>query len=106
MLIHRSLGALKALGEGSKLIQVFVEAVPARAGKEFSRHRAFQKGVRLLRAKISDNQGTANAVADPLTGQRRRRLSWVSGQFLSPQDKISGDWLRQYRLITGVSIFI
>ena len=65
MLIHRSLGALKSLGEGSKVIQVVAEAVPARAEKEFSRHRAFQKGVRLLTAKSSDNQGTVNAVGRP-----------------------------------------
>ena len=33
--------------------------------KRISRHRAFQKGVRLLRAKSSDNQGTANAIGRP-----------------------------------------
>ena len=39
-----------------------IEAVQAQSWKRISRHRAFQKGVSLLRTKSRDNVGTVSAV--------------------------------------------
>ena len=81
--------------------------------KRISRHRAFQKGVILLRTKRRDNVGTASAVDQP--PDRPGRVDSFRGLVVNfyslktkkiPAGRLAlGDWLGHCRVTTGVGIF-
>ena len=50
--------------------------------KRLSRHRAFQKGMHLLKIKSRDNECTCTHCTDLLTDKAELMLFWVSSQFL------------------------
>ena len=54
---------------------------PSRRWERISRHRAFQRGVSLLRARSRDNKGAASTVGRPPDKESQCFL-WVSSQFL------------------------
>ena len=81
--------------------------------KRVSRHRAFQKGVILLRTNSRDNVGTASAVDQP--PDRPGRVDSFRGLVVNfyslktkkiPAGRLAlGDQLGHCRVTTGVGIF-
>ena len=80
---------------------------PSAGWKRISRHRAFQKGVSLLRTKSRDNMGTASAVDWSPNGLGRvNSFRELTAHFYSLKIKeiptgrlLSGDWLGRYRCL-------
>lgn len=73
----------------------------------------FQKGASLLRARSKDNEGAANAIAQPPDGPGRvdtfhglvaNVYSLKTKEILAGRLAL-GDWLGSYRVSPGVGIF-
>lgn len=86
---------------------------PNPSWQRISWHRLFQKGASLLRARSQDNEGPANAAAQPPDGPGRDDSfhGLVANVYSLKTKKILaarlalGDWLESYRVSTGVGIF-
>ena len=86
---------------------------PSVVWKRVCWHRAFQKGVSLLKAKSRDTEGTANAACQP--PDRPGRVDTFGGftaNFYSfktrkiPAGRLElDDWLGHHRVTSGVGIF-
>ena len=87
---------------------------PSTGWKRISRHRAFQKGVSLLRTKSRYNKmGLANAVGRPpdRPGKADRFHGLIANVYsfrtkqISARSLVLSDWLGRYGVFTGVGIF-